>query len=65
MKQEARLSPDDRTEITRAIEALEQARGMPRGPERTQALKNAGMLRYAADKRGSIFVKKGRPRSKA
>lgn len=61
MKQEARLSPDDRSEIIRAIEALEEARGMPRGPERTQALKKAGMLRYAADKRGLIFVKKGRP----
>jgi hypothetical protein len=65
MKQEARFSPDDRSEITRAIEALEAARGMPRGSERTQALKNAGMLGYAADKRGLTFVKKDRPRSKA
>jgi hypothetical protein len=65
MKQEARLSPDDRSELTRAIEALEEAREMPRGSQRTEALKNAGMLRYAADKRGLIFVKKGRPRRKA
>jgi hypothetical protein len=63
MKQETRLSPDDRSEITRAIEALEEAREMPCGLERTQALKNAGMLRYAADKRGLIFAKKGRPRN--
>jgi hypothetical protein len=64
MKQEPRLSPDDRSEIARAIEALEEARGMPRGLERTQALKNAGMLRYAADKRGLTFVKNRRSRNR-
>jgi hypothetical protein len=63
MKQETRPSPDDRSEIARAIEALEAARGMPRGLERTHALKKAGMLRYAADKRGLIFAQKGRSRN--
>lgn len=62
MTQETRLSPDGRNDIARAVDALEEAREMPRGPERTQALKAAGMLRYAADSRGLIFAKKGRPR---
>jgi hypothetical protein len=32
-----------------ADEALEVARSMPSGPEKTEALKKAGLLRKAAD----------------
>lgn len=44
----------------KADDALEEARGMPPGPERTEALKKAGMLRNAADIYGTIFATKGR-----
>jgi len=45
----------------KAIEALEAARLMPAGQEKTEALKKAGMLRNAADIRGIFFAKRGRP----
>ena len=45
-----------------AIEALEVARSMPNGPEKTEALKKAGLLRKAADAEGISFAKRGRPR---
>jgi hypothetical protein len=45
----------------KAIEALEAARLMPPGPEKSEALKKAGMLRNAADIRGLFFAKRGRP----
>jgi hypothetical protein len=41
--------------------ALEEARAMPPGPQKTEALRKAGMLRNAADVRGFIFAKRGRP----
>jgi hypothetical protein len=44
-----------------ASAALDEARAMPHGPERIEALKKAGMLRSAADSRGIIFAKRGRP----
>jgi hypothetical protein len=47
---------------TRAADALELARRMPPGPERSQALKLASLLRCAADARGLVFPKRGRPR---
>lgn len=40
---------------------LEQARGMPPGPERTEAMKKAGILRNAAEIRGLFVAKRGRP----
>jgi hypothetical protein len=43
-----------------ADEALEAARSMPRGPEKIEALKKAGLLRRAADARGVVFAKRGR-----
>jgi hypothetical protein len=46
---------------TEALAALEQARGVPHGPERTEAMKKAGMLRNAADLHGIVFAKRGRP----
>jgi hypothetical protein len=44
--------------------ALEKARALPAGPEKTEALRRAGMLRNAADVRGFIFAKRGRPPKK-
>ena len=44
-----------------AIAALELARALPRGPERTEAMKKAGVLRNAADLQGISFAKRGRP----
>lgn len=45
----------------RAEFALEQARKLPRGPKRSEALKQASALRVAADLRGVRFAKRGRP----
>lgn len=44
-----------------ALAALEQARTLPPGPERTEAMKKAGILRNAADLQGIFFAKRGRP----
>jgi hypothetical protein len=44
-----------------ALTALEQARAMQPGPERTEAMKRAGVLRNAADLQGLFFAKRGRP----
>jgi hypothetical protein len=45
-----------------AIEALEIARSMPAGKEKSEALKKAGILRNAAaDINGPCFAKRGRP----
>jgi hypothetical protein len=44
-----------------ASAALEEARTMAPGPERTEAMKKAGILRNAADLRGVFFAKRGRP----
>jgi hypothetical protein len=43
-----------------ALVALEQARAMPHGPARSEALKRAGILN-AADMQGVQFAKRGRP----
>ena len=44
-----------------ALAALEEARTMPPGPARTEAMKKAGILRNAADFEGLFFTKPGRP----
>jgi hypothetical protein len=44
-----------------ALIALEEARKMSPGPERTEAMKRAGILRNAADLQGLFFAKRGRP----
>jgi hypothetical protein len=44
-----------------ALAALEEARAMPHGPERTEAMKRAGILRNAADIQGLLLPKRGRP----
>ena len=45
-----------------ADEALARARAMPSGREKNEALKQAGLLRRAADAGGVSFAKRGRPR---
>lgn len=45
-----------------ADDALEDARRMPHGPARKEALRTAGLLRNAAYQYGIIFATKGRPR---
>jgi hypothetical protein len=44
-----------------ATAALEQARALRPGPERAKALKQAGILRNAADMQSVLFAKRGRP----
>jgi hypothetical protein len=45
----------------RAEQALAEARQLPSGPERSEALKKASALRIAADLKGVLFAKRGRP----
>ena len=63
-KQQTQPSPGSDSQIARATDALEQARGLPPGPRRIQALKQAGLLRHAADSHGLDFAKPGRRRVK-
>jgi hypothetical protein len=44
-----------------ALAALEQARAMPHGLARSEALKRAGILQKAADTQGLLFARRGRP----
>jgi hypothetical protein len=44
-----------------ALTALEKARALPYGPERTEAMKRAGILRNAADMHGLLFAKRDTP----
>jgi hypothetical protein len=44
-----------------AVDALELARLIPPGPERNEAFKLAGLLRCAADARGLVVARRGRP----
>jgi hypothetical protein len=46
---------------TEALAALEKARTLPQGPERTEAMKHAGILRNAVELQGLLFPKRGRP----
>jgi hypothetical protein len=60
----ARKIKDPRPKLdleTEALSALEQARAMEPGPERTEAMKRAGILRNAADLSGLLFGTRGRP----
>jgi hypothetical protein len=54
-------APDRHAWYTRAAEALESARKMKPGPERSEALKKAGQLRSAADIKGYLASKELRP----
>jgi hypothetical protein len=61
-KQETQVTSDNRSQNAEAMDALEEARAMSPGSQRTEALKRAGALRRAADSAGIIFAKRGRPR---
>lgn len=58
------MGDDDDLE-TQALIALEEARKLPHGPARTEAMKKAGQLRNAADRRGITIAKTGRSRKDA
>jgi hypothetical protein len=53
---------DGRNQNARALDALQEAREMPPGAQRIDALKKTGLLRHAADSRELTFAKSGRPR---
>jgi hypothetical protein len=55
---DARARPDLETD---ALAALEEARAMPHGPARSEAMKRAGILQNKADMQGLVFAKRGRP----
>jgi hypothetical protein len=61
MAQEKKARRGDLDLDAEAFAALEEARAMPPGPERTKAMKKAGNLRNAADLLGIVFSKRGRP----
>lgn len=61
MSEDIRRSPDRLDWDNLAADALELARQVPPGHERNEALKLAGLLRRAADARGVVFPKRGRP----
>jgi hypothetical protein len=46
---------------TEAQSALEAAHSLAPGPERTEAMKRAGVLQNAADMQSLLFAKRGRP----
>jgi hypothetical protein len=48
--------------VALADDALEEARKLPHGAERSLALKKAGVYRNNADLLGIAFAPKGRPR---
>jgi len=52
MSQENQELPPDLDLQAHALAALEEARAVPPGPERTAAMKKAGILRNAAALRG-------------
>jgi hypothetical protein len=61
MPQRFRQSSDVHDLDAKATAALEEARDLPPGPERTEAMKKAGIIRNAANIQGLFFAKRGRP----
>jgi hypothetical protein len=61
MARQREVRPSQLDLDSEALAALEDARSMPHGPERTEAMKKAGILRKAADLQGIAFAKRGRP----
>jgi len=61
MRREPRRSAVRRERDRIATDALELARQLPPGPERSEALKAASQLRCSADACGIVFAKRGRP----
>lgn len=52
---------ENRRRSAKAEDALDEARRMPPGSKRIDALKKAGRLRYMVDRHGISFAKRGRP----
>ena len=61
VKQPKPTAIEPSTSDARAEQALAEARKLPSGPERSEALKKASALRIAADLKGVSFAKRGRP----
>jgi hypothetical protein len=61
MPRRERNDPAIHDSAIRADEALAEALKLPNSPERSVALKQAGLLRMAADKQGIHFARRGRP----
>jgi hypothetical protein len=61
MAQEKKVRRSEVDLDAEALAVLEEARAMPHGPERTEAMKKAGILRNAADLHGIVFARRGRP----
>ena len=61
MAHEKKVPPPKIDLEAEALSALEQARNMKPGEQRTEAMKRAGILRNAADLQGLFFAKRGRP----
>jgi hypothetical protein len=57
----SKRTPRDIDLDAKAEAALEEARALPRGPEKTEALRKAGTLRNAAEVRGFVFARRDRP----
>ena len=54
--------PSTALEVTRGLVEKDNVQLMPPGPDRTAALKKAGILRRTADLHRLAFAKRGRPR---
>jgi hypothetical protein len=52
------LRSENHQQDASALDALEVARKMQPGPQRIEALKQAGLLRYAADSHEVVFAKR-------
>jgi len=61
MSQEKKDQRPDLDLDAQALAALQDARAMPPGPERHEAMKKAGRLRNAAELKGIVFAPLGRP----
>lgn len=51
-------SPDSRSQNASAVDALQEARAMPPGGQRTDALKKVCLLRHVADSHELMVMKK-------
>jgi hypothetical protein len=61
MPRRERNDPGIHDSAIRADEALSEAAHLPNGAARSEALKEAGRLRVAADRHGIRFARRGRP----
>jgi hypothetical protein len=57
MTEVARNNPDSHDWAVRASTALAQAKKLPPGPKRSEAIRKAGQLRVAADMKNWLMAK--------